>query len=127
MAHLRLPSLNIKSRLTLLLGLIGLIPVAIAATALTNRASTEIGSMGAAFGDSMSSQVLEQLDVVRDSKKDAVEMYFATIEGQIRTLADDEMVIDAMLGFKNHFATYRDLHATTADSVNTLYDGLLWQ
>lgn len=53
-------------------------------------------------------EITTKLVSQRESKKSEVEHYIETLQGQVRTFSNDQMVIDAMLGFKHSFQGYRD-------------------
>ena len=71
-------------------------------------------------------QVIEKLVGQREVKKQAIEGYFASLEGQVATFSNDLMVIDAMKAFKSSFPNYRSessvsANSTTRQSVKKFY------
>jgi hypothetical protein len=100
--------MSIKQRLTLLFGLIGVLPVLIAGIVLTNQGNSEIDTMGGSFGDSMRHQALEQLDTVRDSKTEVIENYFAGTESQLAAYAEDRTVMESLRVLTGAYDSYRD-------------------
>ena len=99
---------SIRARLTVVLALIGLIPGALAAVVLTVLASSETKELQGNFDLALRSQVFDQLDVLRESRGEAIESYFSTVGSQLRTLAEDRMVVSAMSSLNESFTTYRD-------------------
>ncbi len=53
-------------------------------------------------------QVFSGLEAIAANKGSAVERYFQQIQDQVRTLAENRMVVDAMDRFPGLFASYRD-------------------
>ncbi len=53
-------------------------------------------------------QASERLIAVRDIKQGQIEDYFATIQNQVLTFANDKMIIDAMTDFSAGFKTFKD-------------------
>lgn len=60
-------------------------------------------------------QIQNQLTAIRDTKKSQLQHYFNTINKQVITFSDDQMIIDAMHGFKKAFQNFRD---ETSEQVN---------
>ena len=86
--------MNIRAKLVSVLVPLGIIGASIGAV-------TGFGGTSALEDSSRNS-----LASVREFQKRAVEEYFETINGQIRTLANDQMVIDAMREFRVAFNEY---------------------
>ncbi len=55
----------------------------------------------------LKNQIKNQLITIRDTKKSQLENYFENIHKQVITFSDDQMIIDAMKGFKKAFSDYR--------------------
>ena len=70
-----------------------------ASTLLANLARSQVSK---AIGD----QVEQRLVGLRDSKKDQIEEYFATVRSQLVTLADSSMTIDSTQGMLRSFPTF---------------------
>lgn len=83
---------SLKAKLVVAFLLLAVIPLAIVAIVSYLVASSQLS-------DEASSKLL----AVRDSKQEHIEDYFATIEGQIRTLSVDLMIVDAAREFKTAF------------------------
>jgi len=112
MAAFNLSSMRIKPRLTLVLGLVGILPVAVAGIVLVAQASHQIGNMGEAFAGTREMTILQRLRIVQKGQNRRVESYFTSLQSQLRTLADNRMVVDAM----------RDLNASFENQVGGLIE-----
>jgi len=62
-------------------------------------------------------EALNKLTAVREVKRAAVERYFQTIRDQIVTFSEDDMVVNAMLGFRDGFRSYRREMGLSADDI----------
>ena len=76
----------------------------------------------------LKNQIQNQLTAIRDTKKSQIEHYFETINKQVITFSDDQMIIDAMLGFKPAFKDYRQetstqVNADLKQQVASYYNG----
>ncbi len=61
-------------------------------------------------------EAVSKLVAVRDVKKSQVSRYFKTIQGQILTFSENQMVVDAMGGFSEAFRNFRsDLEITSGE------------
>ncbi len=89
---------KMKIRVKLIAGflLIGLIPVLVVSFLLMNKADDEL------MNDSF-----DKLKAVRDIKKVSVERYFKTINDQVLTLSNNQMIVNAMKNFKELFKSFR--------------------
>jgi methyl-accepting chemotaxis protein len=89
---------KMKIRIKLIAGflIIGLIPVLVVSFMLMNKADNEL--MKGSF---------DKLKAVRDIKKISVERYFKTINDQVLTLSNNQMVVNAMKNFKELFRSFR--------------------
>ena len=52
---------------------------------------------------SLQEKTYQKLSTVRDIKKDAIESYFDQVEKQVTTVAETQIVIEALEGFTRHF------------------------
>ncbi|MBI5136743.1 MAG: HAMP domain-containing protein, partial [Nitrospirae bacterium] len=91
--------MNIQKKLTWGAVLMGLVPVAIA-VALTGWSANQ----GAT--DALRQQAEQRLIAMRDVSKAQIEHYFGTIRGQVRTLSNDKMIVDAAKGLTKAFHAY---------------------
>ena len=92
-----LPRLGVRNKLMLLFALLSLLPLLLFGGVVNDKAR-----------DALESQVLAKLESVAANKRAAVERYFTEIHDQAHTFAEDRMVVEAMLQFRELFATYRD-------------------
>ncbi len=107
--------MNIKAKL-LLGGLaLALVPLVIS-TFVTKGVATEAGERA------IQEQAQQRLIAVRDMKKSEIEAYFSNISRQIRVLANDRMIIDAMPRFAAGFHSFRQQAEIGGDDV--LHGGL---
>jgi PAS domain S-box-containing protein len=83
-----LPALNIKSRLILLLVIVGLIPLTVVSLVMLDRAHT-----------ALSHQAFSQLENISQSKKTQLERHFARIRADITVLAGSTHIGDALDAF----------------------------
>lgn len=56
----------------------------------------------------LSNQAFNQLEAVRQIKKNNIQDYFKTIEDQILTFSENQMIVDAMVGFSKEFRQFQD-------------------
>lgn len=83
-----------------------------------------LGAVAGGIAGNSGVKALEQssqnaLSAVRTTQKRNIEQYFKTINGQIRTLANDRMMIDAMVEFKGAFNSYRDERVAAGHNPNS--------
>ncbi len=83
---------SLQVQLLLAAMLIALVPLFIVSS--TSEARSE---------DALRDSSFEKLVAVRSTKADQIESYFGFIEGQVRTLSADTMVVEAMKGFATAF------------------------
>lgn len=69
-------------------------------------------------------EACRRLIASRDIKKASVEFYFQTVKGQVTTLANDQMVVDAMKGFRDAFRTFRSDNKLTDADLERMRDKL---
>ena len=70
-------------------------------------------------------EAFNKLVAVRQIKKAAVERYFQSIEDQIITFSEDEMIVNAMEGFKTKFRQFNAENAITKADVDRYTKELL--
>jgi methyl-accepting chemotaxis protein len=66
----------------------------------------------------------QQLESVRDLKKKTIERYFETIDAQVITLADTQVVLQAMFYLPTQVKTYAALADKNADQLPSYKDAL---
>ncbi|MFQ5509950.1 MAG: methyl-accepting chemotaxis protein [Leptospirillia bacterium] len=93
--------MKIKNKLTWGSTLMGVVPVVIAAFLIGWIANHSAK-------DALEHETESALIAARNATKSHIEDYFNTIRGQMLTLSNDTMVIDAMQEFKAAFNGYRD-------------------
>lgn len=69
-------------------------------------------------------EAMSKLEAVREVKKAATQRYFQTIEDQIITFSQDQMVVDAMRQFKDSFAKVREESAIDSDQLAKMRNDL---
>lgn len=104
-----LNKLGVRNKLVLMIALLALLPLAVFGWLGSNNAK-----------EALEEQTLAKLESVAANKGAAVEHYFKTIHDQIRTFAEDRMVVDAMLQFRELFPTYRDEAGLDEEALNEL-------
>ncbi len=61
-----------------------------------------------------------KLTAVREIKRSAIERYFESIENQIVTFSEDQMVVDAMREFGGEFEKFREENSITSDELEDM-------
>jgi methyl-accepting chemotaxis protein len=67
---------------------------------------------------------LNKLTAVRQIKKSAIERYFESIENQIVTFSENQMVVDAMEEFTREFPKFREENAIDSDTLEGMREEL---
>ncbi len=93
-------NLNLKNKLLAAGVLLVAVPLLVATLVIQNVAS-HMGSQA------LQAQAFQRLIAVRDIKSSQIEDYFANINNQVLTFANDKMVIDAMDSFGEAFHGFR--------------------
>lgn len=99
--------MNIGRKILILLLAVGLIPLATVSWFAYVGAQGALNETAVAFESNLTSQQLERLEVIRESKAKQITDYFELIHDQVVTFSEDRMVIDAMRSFTREFETYR--------------------
>nr|WP_172959721.1 methyl-accepting chemotaxis protein [Thiomicrorhabdus aquaedulcis] len=92
---------------------IGILPLLVFGIISVNTADTGLKSLAH-----------QQLESVRDLKKKTIERYFATIDAQVMTLADTQVVLQAMFYLPTQVKTYASLADKNADQMPSLRQAL---
>ncbi|MCB0192273.1 MAG: methyl-accepting chemotaxis protein [Anaerolineae bacterium] len=100
---------SLKTQLMILLLAIALVPLITAGTFAYFEARKVIEA-----------EATNKLNAVRDTKASQIEGYFAQIAGQMRTLSEDKMIIDAMREFRVVFNDFDDGQPLSDDQVSAL-------
>ena len=104
----RFHSLRLRGRLVAAFLACGLVPMAtVTALNLWNARKGSAQIAKTAESD-LHTKVIQSLVAARDLKKATITDYFHTISDQVVTLADDEMIIEAMSAFSDAFQTTLD-------------------
>ncbi len=90
-----LKNVKLGTRLIILFLLVGIIPFAI-----IGFVSLTIGSTA------LESQAFNQLEAVREIKKEQIRTYFKTVENQMATFAENKMTTDAMFKFSEYLSDF---------------------
>ncbi|RJQ54696.1 MAG: methyl-accepting chemotaxis protein [Desulfobacteraceae bacterium] len=72
----------------------------------------------------LSRQAFNQLDAVRDIKKNQIEQYIATLRNQIITFSEDQMVVESMLKFKQAFNGFIEENSLAEDEIGSMKEKL---
>lgn len=72
----------------------------------------------------LSVQAFNQLEAVRQIKKKSIEDYFQTIENQILTFSENQMVVKAMIGFSQEFRRFSAAAASASHDGETMTEGV---
>ena len=106
--------LGVRTKLVALFLMLSLVPLAIFGSL------ADQGSRSA-----LEEQTMAKLESVAANKRAGIERYFKTIHDQIRTFAEDRMVVDAMLQFREMFPSYRDEIGVDSEVINSMRPGLV--
>lgn len=98
-----LNDIKISIKLTVTFLMVGILPLMILGVLSVDLSNKAI-----------SNQAFNQLEAVRQIKKNAIQDYFQTIEDQILTFSENQMIIDAMIGFSQEF---RQFHGAVQDDA----------
>ena len=90
---------RLKSKIVLNVGIVVTVALIITATVLTNLSSSKVSK-------TVSEQIEQRLIAQRDAKKEQIQGYLATIQGQVNTLADSLMTRSALKEFNTAFFDY---------------------
>ncbi|WP_321416747.1 methyl-accepting chemotaxis protein [uncultured Desulfobacter sp.] len=90
----------------LMVGILPLTILGIVSVGLSNKA--------------LSIQAFNQLEAVRQIKKKNIEDYFQTIENQILTFSENQMIVAAMIGFSEEFRQVSDTAQDSAQVGETM-------
>lgn len=101
-----LARLKLRSKLSLMMLLVGLIPLIGISVVITHMAQLNVQK-----------QVSNQLEALMSTRKTQVENYFKLIENQVLTLSEDQMIVDAMQGFSQ---AYQSLPYETLEQAEGL-------
>lgn len=101
-------NLKLQAKLTALLLVVGGIPMGVVTGIAFHNASSLMESAEIESASALEGEVQSTLTAIRDLKRDGVERYFGGIHSQVITFSKDRMIVDAMRGFSETFATYRD-------------------
>ncbi|MCP4785454.1 MAG: HAMP domain-containing protein [Fuerstiella sp.] len=70
-------------------------------------------------------EAFKKLTAVREIKQQAVQRYFQSINDQVITFSENQMVVDAMRSFRDAIKTVRQENATTPDRLEDMRQELL--
>ncbi|MCB0208373.1 MAG: HAMP domain-containing protein [Anaerolineae bacterium] len=102
---------SLRTQLIILLLAIALVPL-ITAGAIAYFAAEK----------AIEAEATNKLIAIRDVKASQIEAYFAQIAGQIRTLSEDPMIIEAMSEFKTAFDDFDSGRTLSNDQMSALRD-----
>jgi len=146
--------MKLSQKLIIAFLLVGLIPLIITSFLSLNRSSSELEQQAfdklaavqslkahalKSYFDSSSDNLsslaetvgvwkkdrLSKLEGLLDVKRNEVERYFETIEGQILTFSQNKMVVDAMADFSAHFKDYNEQVQLDAAAIAGMRSDLL--
>lgn len=101
--------IKISTRLIATFLVVGILPLAI------------LGLLSVSLSKkALSTQAFNQLEAVRQIKKNNIEDYFQTIENQILTFSENQMIVEAMIGFSEEFVRFRDTTPNSAQDDATV-------
>ena len=72
----------------------------------------------------LSHQAFNELEAVRDIKKNQAEQYLLTLRNQIVTFSEDKMIVESMLKFKQAFNGFIGENGLTADEILSMKEKL---
>lgn len=105
--------MKLRTRLTIAFLCCGLIPLAIAGVCSYRTANNGLETVGKNGSDALTAAAKNKLSGYRQIKRKQIEEYFHSVRGQIQTLSDNKMVVDAMRDFRHSFKSYGE--ETNAD------------
>ncbi|BBP46967.1 hypothetical protein THMIRHAS_23400 [Thiosulfatimonas sediminis] len=97
--------MRLLPKLTISFLLIGLIPLLIFAAIATQQADHGLKTLAE-----------QQLASIRDNKKASIERYFESVRREVMTLADTQVILQAMFYLPNQLKTYQALAANLSDA-----------
>lgn len=106
-------NLKLGTRLLMAFLFVGIVPFAVIATVSIMKAST-----------ALETQAFNQLEAVREIKKDQVLTYFKTIDNQIDTFAGNRMTADAIFKFKDNLEEFNFENNIDGDNLPGMKDEL---
>ncbi len=108
-----LKNLKLGTRLLLAFLLVGIIPFSVIGIVSLTKATT-----------ALKNQAFNQLEAVREIKKNQVQQYFKTIENQIATFSENRMTIDALFRLKDNLEELLFENNLDEDSLPKLKEAL---
>ena len=100
---------TVQNRLLLALLGVSLIPLLVLATWMYYQSSKAVMN-----------QAYDRLTAVRTIKANQIESYFRTIHDQILTFSEDQMVIEAMAGFRDSMTKAREENSVTPEDIERM-------
>ncbi len=100
--------MGIRTKFTLMFLLAGLVPVLVASWVARTSAGDSLRAAAERTDTTLRKQVADRISAVRDDHKTALEQFLGNVLKQTEAFAEDRMVIDAAIGFRKSFASYRD-------------------
>lgn len=95
--------LRVRQQVVVLLAAIGILP-SLAIGAIGLYLTSSLNSDATRFAEEAAEQeVSARLEAIRDEKRAAIEQYFKTIEDQLHAFAENRMVVQAMMEFRDAF------------------------
>lgn len=67
--------------------------------------------------DTLRSEAISKLTAIREIKNMGVKRYFASIRDQVLTLSEDQVIVEAMVGFKSSFQRYASETNVTPERI----------
>jgi len=119
-----------KTKIVILFTCLAILPLMLMAGIMYQRSSAALARYDKAASETIRKIENNQLESINAAKSAAVSGYFETITHQIRTFAQNKMIVGALSGFKNEFVSYRkdaDVSrtqlATMRERVQAYYEG----
>lgn len=99
-----------KLRVSLIVSFLaaGLLPIVAVVFASSMIARSGLRQISTAARADLEKKAEDHLVALRDNKKAQIERYFNTIGDQMLTFSEDQMVVNAMRGFRESFGAYRE-------------------
>ena len=110
----KLGNVKIGTKLMIMFLAMGILPFAVVGVISVMKASS-----------ALEKQAFAQLESLRDVKKNQTIRYFQTINDQILTFSQDQMIVDAMRTFRDFFREFRDERQISATEMERMRRELL--
>ncbi|MEW4454169.1 methyl-accepting chemotaxis protein [Bremerella sp. JC817] len=110
-------SLNLRSQLTIAFLACGLLPLVVMSTISYFRAESGFATVNQHANEVFEQNATNSLIAQRELKKKQLKDYFGTIDSQIKTFSENQMVVDAMRDMGQAFQEFNTANQLTDEQV----------